>query len=622
MSAQAAAPGAAPAVSYPPLTDYAAIGNCRTVALVSRAGSVDWLCMPHFSGPTFFAALLDDRHGGRFALTPRDIVSAERAYLPETNVLRTRFRCRAGELELTDFMTIRSGDQCAKLEPAHEIVRLARCTRGSVELDAFYQPRPGYARSPPKLHHRGKLGWMCAQSGLAANLSSDMDFTPCGDGALRASSTLRADEERVAIVSFCENDVLVVHPVADAPRQALSETARWWESWCRQCSFTGPYAGAVRRSALALKLLTYSLSGAVVAAATTSLPEGPTGDRNWDYRYCWLRDTSLVLQSFIDLGYVGEARAFLAWLLHATRLTRPRLQVMYDVFGETALRECELTRFEGYRGLGPVRIGNAAHSQLQLDIYGDVVLTADGYVKRGGTLDRYEKNLLVGFGQSVRELWQCPDRSIWEIRVAHRHNTYSKLMCWTAVDRLLQLDATIALDIDRAAYTAVRDQIRADIEAHGYDAQLGSYVGYYGGTAADASLLLMARYGYVEPDDPRMLGTWRHIERTLAVDGLLYRYPPGGEYDGVPGAENLFAICSFWLVDYLARLGEVDRAGALFERLLALSNDVGLYAEEFDAHTHAPLGNFPQAFTHVGLITAALSLEQAMRGKRGRDIAK
>jgi len=402
-------------------------------------------------------------------------------------------------------MTIRARDDAA-LEPEHEIVRLMECTRGSVVLDALYQPRPGYGRAM-RIVRRGKLGWLCEYRGLAAYLLTDLELAPCGEAALGAATTLHAGEKRQAALTFCDNDVAVINPLGEALEHRLQETVRWWRGWCNHCSYRGPHADAVRRSALTLKLLTYSLSGAVVAAPTTSLPEGPSGDRNWDYRYCWLRDTSLVLQSFVDLDYYKEARSFLAWLLHATRLTQPRLQVMYDVFGETALTEHRLDRFEGYCGIGPVRIGNAAHEQLQLDIYGDVVLTACDFVERGGQLDSYEKNLLVGFGESVRALWRSPDRSIWEIRVPYRQNTYSKLMCWTALDRLLHLNRRISLGLDDAAYGAERDRIRADIEAHGYNAQVGSYVGYYGGTAADASLLLMARYGYLPADDPRMVGT-------------------------------------------------------------------------------------------------------------------
>jgi GH15 family glucan-1,4-alpha-glucosidase len=295
--------------------------------------------------------------------------------------------------------------------------------------------------------------------------------------------------------------------------------------------------------------------------------------------------------------------------------------VLYDVFGETRLTERELPNLEGYRGLGPVRIGNAAHEQLQLDVYGDVVLTACDFVERGGTLDAYERDLLVGFGKSVRDLWREPDQSIWEIRLPPRHNTYSKFMCWTALDRLLRLNERIGLAIDAGAVRAACEAIRADIEANAFDPELQSYVGYYGSKAPDASLLLLARYGYVDAKDPRMLGTWHYIETKLSKDGLLFRYPPGPVYDGVGGNENLFGICSFWLVDYLARLGEHAKACELFEKLLGYANDVGLYAEEIDANTKTPLGNFPQAFTHVGLITAALAIAQSKAAPRGQEVA-
>jgi GH15 family glucan-1,4-alpha-glucosidase len=276
----------------------------------------------------------------------------------------------------------------------------------------------------------------------------------------------------------------------------------------------------------------------------------------------------------------------------------------------------------GYHGLGPVRIGNDAHQQAQHDIYGEVVLTVYDFVERVGLLGRIERKLVAGFGKAVLELWREPDQGIWEIRLPPRHNTHSKLMCWTALDRLLKLNDRIGLPIDAARLSAERQAIRDDIERNAFDESLGSYVGYYGGKAPDATLLLMARYGYIPADDPRMVNTYRRVERELGVDGLLYRYPPGGSYDGVPGGENLFGICTFWLIDYLARLGEIDKAEKLFERMLGYANDVGLYAEELDAKTKAPRGNFPQAFTHVGLITAALAVDQAQRGKRDKEIAR
>jgi GH15 family glucan-1,4-alpha-glucosidase len=607
---------------YPPIGDYAAIGNCRTLALVSRAGSIDWLCLPHFSGPSVFAAMLDAERGGRFAVIPRDVQDVHRMYVHDTNVLCTTYHCSRGVLRLTDFLTAHAGLEAThRLEAQHELVRIVECIEGEVALDAIYAPRPDYARHTPRLQHRGALGWACTYRGMIAFLTSDLGFEAKDPATLAASATLEAGERRQLVFSYSECDIGVVNPLGDAVQQRLDSTVRWWRSWSARSIYEGPYRGPVMRSALALKLLTFSLSGAVIAAATTSLPEGRTGARNWDYRYCWLRDTSLVLQSFLDLGFVSESRAFLGWLLHATRMTQPRLQVLYDVFGETSLTEYELDDLEGYRGIGPVRIGNAAHEQLQLDVYGEVVLTAFDYVERGGALDDYERRLLVGFGRSVCELWRSPDQGIWEIRLPPRHNTYSKLMCWTALDRLVKLDERIGLPIDCGAMRRERDAIRDDIEAHAFDRELMSYVGYYGGKAPDASLLLMARYGYIDAKDERMVGTWRLMERELMHDGLLYRYPPGPSYDGVEGGENLFGICSFWLVDYLARLGEVDRAEVLFEQLLGCANDVGLYAEELDRETKAPLGNFPQAFTHVGLITAALAIAQARAGHREQEIA-
>ena len=504
-------------------------------------------------------------------------------------------------------MTISPEADCASApQPQHEIVRLAECIEGEVELDCVYQPRPGDARHTPHLSRRGALGWSWTYNGNSAYLHSDLDFELSGEGTLVANVAMRAGDRKIAVLTACENEAVVIHPLGATTRERLRHTISWWQTWTAQCRYRGPYAAAVLRSFVTLKLLTYCLSGAMVAAGTTSLPEKESGSGNWDYRYCWLRDSSMVLMSFIELGFDWEGRAFLEWLLHATKLTQPKLQVVYDIFGETALAEHELRHLEGYRGIGPVRVGNAAHTQLQLDIYGEVVLAAYCYVTLGGRLDGCERKLVAGFGEVVRKLWRCPDQSIWEIRGPPRHYTYSKLMCWVALDRLVKLHRLIGLDIDENAFRSDCEQIRADLEANGYNSEVESYVGCYGGRDPDATLLLLARHEYIGPNDPRMLSTCRYIEKRLGVDGFLHRYP---QDDRDP--ENLFGVCSFWLAEYLATLGKIDEAVRCFERLLHAATALGLYAEEFDVRTKGPVGNFPQAFTHVGLIRAALAIEAA-----------
>ena len=597
----------------PGIADYAAIGNCKSLALVSDRGSVDWWCLPHFSGPSVFGALLDAERGGRFAIAPRGVQEARQHYLPDSNVLRTVMRCDGGVVEVDDALAVddAAGRRSRELAPAHELIRIARCVEGEVEVEAVFEPRPGYARRLPALARRGRLGWHCSLGSTAVHLFSSFAFEAAEPGRLVAIERLRRGEQREASLGSSENEIAIIPPLGDALGARMAATDAWWRAWCADCRYTGPYRDAVRRSALALKLLSCSLTGAVVAAATTSLPEGADGARNWDYRYCWLRDTSLVLQSFIELGHAAEAAAFLGWLLHATRLTQPRLQVVYDIYGKSRLRERELPSLRGHRGIGPVRIGNAASRQLQLDVYGEVVVTAHEFVCSGGRLHADEQALVAGFATTAAALWREPDQGIWEIRLPPRHNTHSKLMCWVAIDRALALHARIGLPVDAAALDRERDALRADIDAHGYDAALGSYVGAYGAREADASLLLMPRLGYLAADDPRMLGTLRHVERELGVGPLLYRYPPGPAYDGVEGRDNPFLMCSFWRVECLARLGRLDEAHTLFEQLLALRSPAGLLAEEADAERCEALGNYPQAFSHAGLIAAALALEAA-----------
>jgi GH15 family glucan-1,4-alpha-glucosidase len=600
---------------YLPIDDYAAIGDGRTVALVSRQGSIDWLCLPHISGPPLFTALLDKHRGGRFAIRPTSPFRAERRYVRDTNIIETRFETRSGCVSLTDCMTLLPAERYHdELRPQAEILRLMRGCEGSVELEVVCEPRPDFGRSMGRFEDRGRLGWAFCSGDQVSFLRGEIPLERSGDNTVVGRFTISSEETRCISFAYTRRDIAVVPTLGSAAVDRLEETRRWWETWSGRCLVEGRHRNPIVRSALVLKLLNYDLSGAVVAAATTSLPEVVGGIRNWDYRYCWLRDAALTFQAFVDIGYTREARRFIDWLLHATRLTWPRLDVLYDVFGEAHLPEYELEQLEGYKGSRPVRIGNAAHAQLQLDVYGSVIQTAYEFVSHGGELDAGERRLLVGFGRRICKLWREPDDGIWEPRGRRVHHTYSKIMCWTGLDRLLMLAEQGELRAPVERFRRERDAIENAVEQHGFNRKLNSYVASFDGETPDASLLLAARCGYRRADDPRLLATFDFIERSLSVDGMLYRYPPGT--DGLAGAEGAFGIASFWAVEFLALAGRVAAARARFEALLQHATDLGLYAEEFDPRTGAALGNFPQAFTHVGLITAALALRQAEAGPR------
>jgi len=599
---------------YPPITTYAAVGDCRTVALVSRQGSVDWLCLPNISGPSVFAAMLDRRRGGRFALRPSAPFRTERRYLDGTNVLETTFITGSGRVRVLDLMPINGADG-GGLEPERELLRIVEGIEGEVEIEAFYEPRPDYGRVLPHLVRRGSLGWVFQHRGEAFLLGAELDMHPIAGGAgLHGSAVLRAGDRLRLSLSHATGDMLVIPPLGTAADGRLEVTTRWWRHWSAQCRFEHRHRPAVLRSVLALKLLTYGLSGAVVGAATTSLPEAIGGGRNWDYRFCWLRDTATTLRAFFDLGFDAEGRAYLDWLMHSTRLTRPRLMVLYDVHGRPPRKLEELGHLDGYRGSQPIRVGNDAVEQLQLDVYGSAAAAAAAYVERGGTLGREQRRLLIGFGRIVCDSWREPDSGLWEIPGRQRHYVHSKLMCWSALDTLLRLHEAGHLDAWGARAPAElfrqeRDAIRTEIESRGFDAARGSYVGAFGEDWMDASLLVMARLGYRSPQDPRVAGTADRIWEELGRNGLLLRYRP--EVDGLPSREGAFGICAFWAVELLALQGRVVEAAALFDRALLLANDVGLLAEEFDPGTGEALGNVPQAFTHAGLISAALALAQA-----------
>jgi GH15 family glucan-1,4-alpha-glucosidase len=424
---------------------------------------------------------------------------------------------------------------------------------------------------------------------------------------------VKAGERLCFSLAYAKGDIGVIPRMGEHAQKRLHSTLEWWKRWTVRCTYRGPYREAVHRSAITLKLLTFALSGAVVAAPTASLPEAIGAGRNWDYRYCWLRDAALTMRAFTGLGYREEAAAFLQWLLHATRLTWPKLEIMYDVYGGTNLKEQELGHLSGFRSSRPVRIGNGAYGQLQLDVYGEVVAAAYYFISSGGRLQADEAKLLAGFGRTVCKLWREPDQGIWEIRGPQRQYTSSKIMCWVALDSLIKLHEQGSVEIEADRFRRERDAIAQMIETRGYNDVLGSYVSELDGDQLDAALLLMSCLGYKDPAHPRMRFTFDRIQQRLGCEGLLYRYEEG--YDGIEASEGAFGICSFWAVENLARRGELVAAGEAFERVLSFANDLGLFAEEIDVETGAALGNFPQAFTHVGLINAALA--HAETGRTG-----
>jgi GH15 family glucan-1,4-alpha-glucosidase len=598
--------------AHPGIGDYALIGDCRSAALVSRDGSLDWLCFPRFDSPSVFAALLDPEGGGRFRVRPAGRFRSSRRYLPGTNILETTFHAPSGSFVLRDLMPVSS--ETAKrrgLRPQHQVLREVEGRTGEIEIEVVYQPRPGYATRPTRITDHGGHGLQCDAGPGLLLLRSEIPLTLTPDATTAAATVrIRAGERYYLALAYEEDAPATLPLLGPWARRQVDESAAWWRDWIGGCAYRGPYRDAVSRSALTLKLLTFAPSGAIVAAPTTSLPEKLGGERNWDYRYCWLRDASFTVDALLSLGFDAEAEAFFDWMLHATRLSWPALQVVYNVYGETRLPERQLAHLPGFAGSSPVRIGNDAHDQLQLDVYGEVVHAAAQFAARGRWFDRDTTRLLNALGETVCQRWREADEGLWEGRSGRFHHTHSRVLCWAALDRLLAMHDAGLLEADVPRFRAERDALRAEIEGQGYNDDLGSYTGTLGGNELDASLLTLPLYGYVDAASPRMRSTLARIRKGLGVDGLLYRYDVSTA-DGLTPGEGAFGICSFWAVECLARAGEVEEAAAAFERLLAYQNDVGLFAEEIDPESGAALGNFPQAFTHVGLINAALAIERA-----------
>lgn len=600
---------AVPRVS--PIHDYALIGDGRSAALVSRAGAIDWLCWPRFDSPPIFGALLDP-DGGSWRIAPIDAARVTRRYLHDSNVLETRFETAAGSVEVIDLMTV-AGERDQGLAPDHELLRRVRCDRGELELELAIDPHPGFSSARATLHPTLGLRWQVGSRLLA--LRGDV---PVGIEG-RARFTLRAGEAVSFSLCFDEGPAVLV-PLGEHAAARVTRSLAWWQEWAARAGYVGPARDRVIRSALAVKLMGFAPSGAIIAAPTTSLPETLGGSLNWDYRYCWLRDASFTARALLSLGYVEDACAFGSWLLHTTRLTRPELAVLYDVYGNAPSAERELSQLTGYAGSRPVRVGNAASSQLQLDMYGEVIDATFQLAQALGGLDRETQRLLRTFGDYVCAHWQLPDQGIWEPRGEPEHRTHSRLLCWVALDRLLAMHAQGFLgnlDVDKLEHQ--RAAIRADIELRAWDRERACYTGSYESPALDASVLLMSWYGFHPGGSPRMRSTYARIARQLgAGPGLLYRYD-----DSVHVGEGAFWICSFWAVEHLVRGGgSLGDARAMFDAACSYANDVGLMAEEVDPERKIALGNFPQAYTHVGLISAALSIaERARERPASRQIA-
>jgi GH15 family glucan-1,4-alpha-glucosidase len=600
----------------PKILDYAIVGDGRSAALVSRDGAVDWLCWPRFDSPSLFAAILDRKLGGAWSIQPTLPAGSERRYIDDTNVLETRFHCNTGVVRLTDFMpAISEGEKRRMLLPEHELLRRAEVEAGQVEMHVRFDPRPDYGRAKITIRDATVFGLRIGIGSGLVTLTSDTHLDPSPEGGVAARITLRAGESINFSLTFARDGPAVLPPLGELVLRKLALTTEWWRGWSSLVTYSGRYRDQVVRSALALKLMLYAPSGAVVAAPTTSLPERIGGDRNWDYRLCWLRDAAFTARALFGLGYQDEGEAFVSWLLHATRLTRPELRVVYDVYGNRAAKESELSHLQGYAHSRPVRIGNAAREQLQLDVYGEVVEAVTHFLSGGRTLDRETQKMLRQFGTYVCRHWQEPDNGIWESRGRRQQYTHSRLLCWVALDRLLKMHSDSqchGLPVDE--FRKHRDELRHELQERAWNQKLESYTQILDGDTVDATVLLMAFHEFEKASSRRMQRTFQSVEKQLgAGPGLLYRNEQPFE-----DREGAFAMCSFWISEFLARGGgSLEAAHKAFDKTLGYANDVGLFAEEIDPHTGDGLGNFPQAFTHVGLINAALSLAERDEKEKG-----
>ncbi|PKT72770.1 glucoamylase [Streptomyces populi] len=585
------------------IEDYALIGDEQTAALVGRDGSVDWLCLPRFDSAACFAALLGDEDNGHWRIAPEGAeLCTRRAYRPDTLVLDTEWDTAEGSVRVTDLMPQR--------EHAPDVVRIVEGLGGRVRMRGLLRLRFDYGSVVPWM--RRSDGHRVAVAGPdSVWLRSEPPVRTWGEDFRTHSEFTVEAGEKVAFVLTWHPSHRPRPPLSD-PFEALETSVQDWRAWAARCRYDGPHRDAVVRSLITLKALTYAPTGGIVAAPTTSLPEELGGVRNWDYRYCWLRDSTLTLGALLSAGYHEEAEAWRDWLLRAVAGDPAALQIMYGLSGERRLSEYEIPWLSGYAGSAPVRVGNSAVEQLQLDVYGEVIDSLS-LARRSGLPSRpHMWRVECAMMEFLRVAWRQPDEGIWEVRGPRRHFVYSKVMAWVAADRAVRtLEDDPTLDGDIEGWRAMRDEVHREVCERGFDPVRNTFTQSYGSTELDASLLLIPRVGFLPPDDPRVVGTVDAVRAELAPDGFLvrrYNTTTTTDVDGLPGDEGVFVVCSFWLADALHLTGRTQEARTLFERLVGLTNDLGLLSEEYDPVAGRQLGNFPQAFSHIGLVVSALSL--------------
>ena len=601
---------------YPPIENYGVVGNLHTVALVGKHGDIDFMCFPRFDSPSIFAALLDHKKGGSFRITPQlHEVDHKQQYLPDTNVLLTRFLAYEGMVEVTDFMPVREKDddkECA-------LIRKVTVIRGEVTFDVTCDPQFDYARATHQTEQIDEGSVIFTSEGSDETIIKLVSDAPLAveKGRVQSHFTLK-EKESVCFVMYAVADrkktIPNLYPLNEYVHRNFTETVNYWKRWIAKSGFRGKRESIVDRSALTLKMLTSRQFGAPVAAATFGLPEKVGGSRNWDYRYTWIRDAAFTMYAFIRLGFTEEAGDFMKWIREQFEKNIEKnsdLQLMYSISGETNLEETELDHLEGYKQSKPVRIGNGAHGQLQLDIYGELMDSIYLYDKYGEpiTYDFWEK--LTGLIDYVCDNWHRKDHGIWEVRSEQQEFIYSRMMCWVAVDRAIRLAEKRSFSYDWNRWRKVRGDIFNDVYNNFWDEELQTFVQYKGGKCVDAATLLMPLVRFISPYDPRWVATLRKIEKELVTDTLVYRYNNEESGDGIDGDEGTFTMCSFWYVECLCRGGEVEKSRLFFEKMLGYGNHLGLFAEEIGLRGEQ-LGNFPQAFTHLGLISAAFALDRAL----------